>query len=617
MGLSRRSESQPLISRSGPITNSTKIFGVGLNKTGTSSLKLALEILGFSPAVSQAAIARAGLVHSVLVDDDYERALAWAEDYRVFEDRPWNVGDMYRRLDERFSDARFVLTVRDEESWWRSLERWLTVVKPWALPRYLAHLRIPDLSHEAAIESFRRYNAEVVAYFRIRDPQRLLVMDFAEGDGWDEMCAFLACPRPDISFPHTNRQGYRDRPPGRARARDRDPLKLGRCVACGEESQPVRPDGRSEKPESKLSWHGRLALRRANAGARRLRQRESHEGRLQRRLKRRSPGLCGEDLGVVCCYFNPMKSSSQLLNYRRFADGMQSAGVTLTTVELAFDDQPHQLGDAPGEVLRVRSGSVLWHKERLLNLGIERLLDRNVRKIAWLDADIRFLDRRWPLYVAAILETQNLCQVFGKVLVQTNAVLDPKVGVGAVKYLEDRGRLDPQKMVLARFLRRRGYPSGYSGYGWAARAELLARVPLYDACVIGGADKLMYFASFSQHRRWKTAVERWFRSANPECSSCGHQAAAARWLSHYLEWAQRWSKAVDGRVGYVDNTIGDFYHGNRASRRYNGRKEILLRQGFDPVEDLTTNEDGCLEWASGKRRMHDDVLRYFRQRRSR
>jgi len=607
---------QPPLSQSGPITDGTKIFGVGLNKTGTSSLKQALGILGFSPAMSQGAVARAGLVKAVLVDGDYERALDWAEGYRVFEDRPWNVGDMYRRLDERFSDARFVLTVRDEESWWRSLERWLTVVKPWVLPRYLAHLRIPTLSRETAIESFRRYNAEVVAYFRTRDPQRFLVMDVAKGDGWDELCAFLECPRPGVPFPHANRQGYRNRPPGRPRARHGDPLKLDRCVACGDEFPPPRPESRSEKPESELSWHRRLVLRRTNARARRLRRRESHEGRLQRRLKRRSPGVGSANLGVVCCYFNPLKSGSRLLNYRRFAEGMQSAGVTLTTVELAFDGQPHELGDAPGEVLQVRSGSVLWHKERLLNLGIERLLDRNVRKIAWLDADIQFLDRRWPLYVAAILETQNLCQVFGKVLVQTNGVLSPRVGVSAVKYLEDRGRLDPQKTIHARFLRRRGYLSGYSGYGWAARAELLARVPLYDACVIGGADKLMYFASFSTHRRWKTAVERWFRSANPECPSCGHQAAAGRWLSHYLEWAQRWSKAVDGRVGYVDNTIEDFYHGNRAFRRYTRRKEVLLRQAFDPVEDLTTNEDGCLEWASAKRRMHDDVRLYFRQRRS-
>jgi hypothetical protein len=216
-----------------------------------------------------------------------------------------------------------------------------------------------------------------------------------------------------------------------------------------------------------------------------------------------------------------------------------------------------------------------------------------------------------------VLEHENLCQVFARVLVQRNTISEPRIGVGAVKYLQDREKLDPQTKIHSRLLRRRSYPSGFSGYGWATRADLLRQVRLYEGCVIGGADKLMYFASFERHKRWKTAVDRWFRSVNPECPACGHTVESERWRTHYLEWAQRWSKAVDGRVGYADNVIGDFHHGNRTTRLYVTRKEVLLRQSYDPAEDLTVNDDGCLEWASDKPRMHRDVQIYFQQRRNR
>lgn len=606
------------------LTERTKIFGIGLNKTGTSSLKQAIEILGFGPAVSQREVARAGLVNEVLLRGEYERALDWAEEYRVFEDRPWNVHDMYRRLDERFPDSRFVLTVRDEENWWRSLERWVTVVKPESLPRYLVHLALQELDKDAAIESFRRYNAEVVAYFRNTDPDKLMVVDFAAGVGWDALCDFLGRPTPEVEFPHANRQGHRDRPPGAPARRPRkhgdDSLQLARCIACDEELRVVRAEDRHERPIHEISWDRRLARRRGERRSSRLKRRASRQraidASLQRLLQER-PKLGTGDLGVVCCFFNPMGSTSRLLNYRRFVEGMRRAGVALTTVELVFEGQSHQLSNLYGEVLERSAESVLWHKERLLNLGIRRLLDHGVPKIAWLDADIQFFDPNWPLRVSAVLEKENLCQVFGQVLVHRNEVSEPKVGTGAIKYLQERGRLDPQKKIHARLFRRRAYPSGYSGYGWAARAEVLRRVPLYEGCVVGGADKLMYFASFPEHKRFRTAADRWFRSANPECPSCGHASVAERWRDHFLEWAERWGKAVDGRVGYADNVIGDFNHGNRATRRYVGRKELLLRQGFDPTEDLTTNDDGCLEWASEKPRMHDDVRLYFQQRRSR
>lgn len=76
-----------------------RVFGVGMNKTGTSSLGRALRHLGVVPIARPKLSHRAGLVEALFERGDYEPALRYARMYRAFEDRPWNVWEMYRHLD--------------------------------------------------------------------------------------------------------------------------------------------------------------------------------------------------------------------------------------------------------------------------------------------------------------------------------------------------------------------------------------------------------------------------------------------------------------------------------------------------------------------------------------
>lgn len=303
----------------------------------------------------------------------------------------------------------------------------------------------------------------------------------------------------------------------------------------------------------------------------------------------------------------------RLSAYRAFSRHVQEAGLPLLTVELAFDDAPHRIGDDCGEVMRLRSRSLMWQKERLLNLGIQELLRRGYGKVAWLDADIRFLDPAWRWQIAGALERAQLVQVFESVRVEQGPGREPLPGVSGFKYFQDRGRLESQRPRRPS-LWRRGYPRGYSGFGWAARSELLKQVPLYEGAVIGGGDKLIYLASLAQDPRFESTVKDWFSSTIPECPACGYRSRAPAWHEHYLEWAARWAAAVDGRIGYARTLIADSFHGDREGRRYGSRHEILLRQSFDPARDLSASPDGPLEWASEKEEMHEDVREYFRLR---
>jgi len=139
-------------------------------------------------------------------DQHYTPLLDVAQHYKSFEDRPWNMWKTYKRLDRRFPDSRYILTVRDPESWWRSTERWVKIQKPHVLERYLQHFEVEEFSRDSVVEHYQKYNDDVIRYFN--GTAKLLVLNLEEGDGWTQLCTFLDEPKPDLPFPHANRQAY-------------------------------------------------------------------------------------------------------------------------------------------------------------------------------------------------------------------------------------------------------------------------------------------------------------------------------------------------------------------------------------------------------------------------
>ena len=190
---------------------SERVFGIGMKKTGTSSLKKCfarLDLHPIAPGSSKSAQVKR-IKQSVQENNDYAPALSFAEKYKSFQDSPWNLWDMYRHLDRRFPDSFFILTVRDSGRWWRSVERWVTFMKPWMVERYCLHLRVDKFEKTKMIRAYEHYNQDVIKYFGGRD--NLLTVDLEQGDGWEPICNFLHCPIPQEPFPHVNRQTYDER----------------------------------------------------------------------------------------------------------------------------------------------------------------------------------------------------------------------------------------------------------------------------------------------------------------------------------------------------------------------------------------------------------------------
>ena len=187
----------------------TKIFGIGFQKTGTSSLNRALRILGFH-AVGGIRINHpkgVTLPTPLRTADILALALARAKEADAFNDNPWPL--LYREMDGAFPGAKFILTVREPERWLASLVRHFGET-PNDVMRWIYGVPYPK-GHEAEIlRVYKAHNDAVQSYFAGR-PNDLLIIDFEAGEGWEKLCPFLGRAVPSAPFPHDNRGNERER----------------------------------------------------------------------------------------------------------------------------------------------------------------------------------------------------------------------------------------------------------------------------------------------------------------------------------------------------------------------------------------------------------------------
>ena len=192
------------------------VIGAGFGRTGTLSLKGALEHLGFGPCYHMIEV-----IDRPEHVDFWQRAAAgtavdWDEilaGYRAAVD--WPACSFYAELAARYPEAKVILTARDPERWYQSacqtiFPRITRPVSPddalaWARIRMQRKIVIEQAfggdieDREHALAVFRQHVAEVQ---RAIPPERLLVYRVA--DGWEPLCRFLERPVPDQPFPHVN-----------------------------------------------------------------------------------------------------------------------------------------------------------------------------------------------------------------------------------------------------------------------------------------------------------------------------------------------------------------------------------------------------------------------------
>jgi hypothetical protein len=115
--------------------------------------------------------------------------------YDAFVDFPLGYKELYKKIDTSLPESKFILTVRDKESFTRSYSHYFE-----AFPQIQDHL-------SDRVAYMEKRNEEIIRHFEKRDSD-LLVMNIVEGDGWEKLCNFLHKPVPDKVFPHKNKGNY-------------------------------------------------------------------------------------------------------------------------------------------------------------------------------------------------------------------------------------------------------------------------------------------------------------------------------------------------------------------------------------------------------------------------
>jgi hypothetical protein len=184
----------------------TRIFGIGMHKTGTTSLNAAFQILGLDSLHWGAG--EAPRIWQEMNSGEFSKTL---EQWYALSDLP--IPLLYKKLDRAYPGSKFILTVRNEEKWLRSVERlWSPRFNPtrhlwniWPFSNTIHRVLYGQDTFDADIflERYRRHNREVIEYFRQR-PQDLLVLDMDAEAKWAPLCMFLGLRYPAVEFPTQN-----------------------------------------------------------------------------------------------------------------------------------------------------------------------------------------------------------------------------------------------------------------------------------------------------------------------------------------------------------------------------------------------------------------------------
>jgi|SRR5215472_4293571 len=191
-----------------PLSRRPRVFGIGMHKTATTSLHIALQKLGYeSWHWSSAHVAKA--IWREMNEGDRSPTM---EQYDALCDLP--IPLLYRKLDEAYPGSKFILTLRDERKWLEAVMRHFSVAfnkwrAGWDNDPFtnIVHQKLykrTDFEPDVFLERYQRHNAEVLEFFKNRS-QDLLVMKMDQGAGWKELCGFLGHEAPaDINYPFVN-----------------------------------------------------------------------------------------------------------------------------------------------------------------------------------------------------------------------------------------------------------------------------------------------------------------------------------------------------------------------------------------------------------------------------
>lgn len=256
--------------------------------------------------------------------------------------------------------------------------------------------------------------------------------------------------------------------------------------------------------------------------------------------------------------------------------------IELYIVELTYMNKNPKIVDINNKNhLHVKSNTPLWHKENLINLAVEKLIPKTCEYIAWIDGNIEFKNNDFVDKIFESLKIYDFIQIFSK-CERNDIALKESFG----KKINDMIKNNTRPNFISDF--------GHTGYGFATKKSAFNKIfPLPDKFIVGGGDSFFCFG-FVGLNFYDYAVKSQIDNINIK-----------KYADEHIE------KIKGLKIGYADNEIIYYEHGDVKNRKYTERWKIL--DNYNPYTDIKYNDDGVIEFI-GNKKIQNDVLMYFYDR---
>ncbi len=294
-----------------------------------------------------------------------------------------------------------------------------------------------------------------------------------------------------------------------------------------------------------------------------------------------------EKLHVVACINNYVRFKRRYELFWKFKHEIEkNPDVVLYIVEIAFGKRPYMVTQKGNpRHLQLRTNDELWHKENSINLMVQRF-PTNWKYVAWIDADIKFVNPNWAAETIHQLQHYHIVQLF-----QNMANLGPNEEI-----------LSTFKGFMYQYLQGKQYTTAkyefwHPGFAWAATKDAWNRMGgLIDFAILGAGDHHMALA-------WVGMAEK----SLPHGISDGYRKAI-------MQYQVRCENNIKRDVGYVSGCVLHYFHGSFKNRKYVERWKVLTDNGYNPDTDIKRDWQGLITFDGDKIGLRDGIRQYFRLR---
>ena len=272
-----------------------------------------------------------------------------------------------------------------------------------------------------------------------------------------------------------------------------------------------------------------------------------------------------EKLNVICVYYNFCKYKRRKQLTLEYIERMsQYENINLYVCELVLEGEEFEITDKTNSKhLQLTTKYVLWYKENLINITVNKLLEKNWSSFAWIDSDIEFENKNWVNYTLEKIKTNDILQLFSFVNQYDCECNITQKNVGIIK-----------KFKCKKDIEFKTY--GHPGYAWAINRNLFEKLcKLPEFFIVGGCDSKIANAIVENDYYLKTI-------SNEKMN-----------INFYMYIINISIKLKKCKYDYIDTEIYHYYHGEKINRQYKLRYEII--KDYNPYTDIVFNENGLIE----------------------